>query len=73
LLYSESNGRLVIEVEPDDAEQLETLLASVPLTRIGTVTATPTFEVSVDGEPQLNVAVDQLVSAWLRQPAGVAI
>jgi phosphoribosylformylglycinamidine synthase len=71
LLFAESNGRLVIEVEPDDALALETQLAQVPLTRIGTVSNTPMLSIAVDGASQINLPVEQLVSAWLRQPPAV--
>jgi phosphoribosylformylglycinamidine synthase len=71
LLFAESNGRLVIEVEPDDALALETHLTHVPLTRLGTVSDAPTLSIAVDGAPQINLPVEQLVSAWLRQPPGV--
>jgi phosphoribosylformylglycinamidine synthase len=69
-LYSESNGRLVIEVEPDDALALETALVNVPLTRFGVVSAAPTLAISVDGTPQIDLPIDRLVAAWLRQSAG---
>jgi phosphoribosylformylglycinamidine synthase len=72
LLYSESNGRLVIEVEADDAPALESAMAGVPLTRLGVVSATPTFAIAIDGASQLELPVESLVSAWLRQPTGVS-
>jgi phosphoribosylformylglycinamidine synthase len=70
LLYAESNGRLIIEVEPDDAPALETAMAGVPLTRLGVVSATPTFAIAINGAPQVELPVESLVSAWLRQPTG---
>jgi phosphoribosylformylglycinamidine synthase len=71
LLFSESNGRLVIEVTEQDAAQLEALLASVPLTRVGVVTEEPRLRIAINGTPQIDLPVDSLVSAWLRQSAGV--
>ena len=71
ILYAESNGRLVIEVDPGDTNALEAMLTDVPLTRIGTVTATPALSIAVDGTPHIHLPVERLVSAWLRQPEGV--
>ncbi len=71
LLYSESNGRLIIEVAAEDALALESTLADVPLTRLGVVTATPTLRIAIDGAPQIDLPVESLLSAWLRQPTGV--
>ena len=72
VLYAESNGRLVIEVEPDDALALETALAAVPYTRLGVVSATPTFAIAIDGIPHIILPIDRLASAWLRQTAGAS-
>jgi phosphoribosylformylglycinamidine synthase len=70
-LYSESNGRFIIEVNPEDAAPLEKTLAGVPLQRIGVVTADSTLRIAVDGNSQIDLPIEQLVSAWLRQPSGV--
>jgi phosphoribosylformylglycinamidine synthase len=69
LLFSESNGRLVIEVAEQDAAQLESLLAGTPLTRVGVVTEEPRFRIAINGIPQIDLPVDNLASAWLPQPA----
>jgi phosphoribosylformylglycinamidine synthase II len=69
LLFSESNGRLVIEVAEQDATQMESLLAGTPLTRVGVVTKEPRFRIAINGTPQIDLPVESLVSAWLRQPA----
>jgi phosphoribosylformylglycinamidine synthase len=71
LLFSESNGRLVVEVEAQDAPAFEAALANVPLTHIGFVTDTPILSIAVDGASQLALPVESLVAAWLRQPTGV--
>jgi phosphoribosylformylglycinamidine synthase len=70
LLFAESNGRLVIEVAPEDALTLEAALAHVPITRVGVVSASPTLHIAVDGVSQIDLPVERLVSAWLRQPTG---
>jgi phosphoribosylformylglycinamidine synthase len=70
VLFAESNGRLVIEVAPQDAFALETILADVPLTRLGVVTETPQLSLAIDGTPAIDLPVANLVNAWLRQPSG---
>jgi phosphoribosylformylglycinamidine synthase len=72
LLFSESNGRLIIEVTAEDALAFEAILAYVPLTRLGVVSAAPTLSITIDGTPQIDLPVEQLVSAWLRHPTGVS-
>jgi phosphoribosylformylglycinamidine synthase len=71
LLYSESNGRLIIEVAPGDAAALEAQFAGVPLTRIGTVSDEPILKIRIDGSPQITLPVEDMVNAWVGQPAGV--
>jgi phosphoribosylformylglycinamidine (FGAM) synthase-like enzyme len=71
LLFSESNGRLVVEVEAANAAAFEEAMRGVPITAIGTVSDTPILAIAVDGEPQIALPVESLVSAWLRQPLGV--
>jgi phosphoribosylformylglycinamidine synthase len=70
-LFAESNGRLVIEVRPGDAAALESLLAGVPFARLGVVTSTSQLVVAVDGKTEIDLAVADLVNAWLRQPTGM--
>jgi phosphoribosylformylglycinamidine synthase len=71
MLYSESNGRLVIEVAPDDDAMLESVLTGVPLTHIGVVSDTPVLTIAVDGDPQIVLPIESLVAAWKRQRIGV--
>jgi len=67
-LFSESNGRLVLEVQPASASALETLLAGQPLFRLGTVIAEPTLTIDADSERVLESTLDQLLAAWKSQP-----
>ena len=64
LLFSESNGRLLLEVRPEDAAALETHLSSVTLIPLGKVTAEPTLEITAEGQALVSLAVEQLVNSW---------
>ncbi|MCC6458553.1 MAG: phosphoribosylformylglycinamidine synthase subunit PurL [Caldilineaceae bacterium] len=70
-LFAESNGRLVVEVAPEDALALEATLAGSSFTRLGVVTERQQFSLAVDGTPTIDLSVAELVSAWSRQPEGV--
>jgi phosphoribosylformylglycinamidine synthase len=72
LLFAESNGRLVVEVSPEDADALESLLVDLPFARLGTVTSTSRLLIAIDGKTQIDLEVAVLVNAWLRQPIGVS-
>ncbi|MEZ4711173.1 MAG: phosphoribosylformylglycinamidine synthase subunit PurL [Caldilineaceae bacterium] len=64
-LFSESNGRLLLEVRPEDAAQLEVHLAGQPLVQLGRVTAEPQLVVcDAVGDTVIDLAVDALVTAW---------
>ena len=67
LLFSESNGRLLLEVRPEDAAALEAQLSSVPLIPLGVVTAEPTLTITDAGQPLVALSVEQLVNAWKQQ------
>jgi phosphoribosylformylglycinamidine synthase len=53
LLFSESNGRYVVEVRPEDVRAFEALMAGMPWARVGEVTLAP--ELSVTGSAGLSV------------------
>ena len=59
LLFSESNSRFIVEVEPDKAEALESALADVPHAQVGSVTDDATFKVTGLGG---NVVVDESIA-----------
>ncbi len=69
LLFSESNGRLLVEVKPEDAAALEELFAGLPLAEIGTVSAEGRLVVELGGERVIDGAVEELVKAWKGQTA----
>ncbi len=68
-LFSESNGRLLIEVTPEHALEVEQHFGLLPLTRLGTVTAAQQLVVTCAGNPVIDLGIAQLVAAWQRQAA----
>lgn len=71
-LFAESNGRLVVEVAPDHAAAFTAALADSPVTYLGAVTDDARLVVAVDGAPQLDLALTDLVAAFQGQTAGAA-
>ncbi|MCL4833074.1 MAG: phosphoribosylformylglycinamidine synthase subunit PurL [Caldilineaceae bacterium] len=63
-LFSESNGRLLVEVKPEDGAALEELFVGLPLVEIGAVSADGRLVVELDGESVIDLGVDALVGAW---------
>ncbi|MCE7981432.1 MAG: phosphoribosylformylglycinamidine synthase subunit PurL [Caldilinea sp. CFX5] len=64
ILFSESNGRLLLEVRPDDAAALETLMNTVVLISFGMVLAEQTVQITDEGQALVDVSIEQLVNAW---------
>lgn len=64
VLFSESNGRLLVEVAADNADRFEALLDGVFCKRIGIVDAFPTLTVVSGRETLLSQPVEKLVAAW---------
>ena len=65
LLFSESNSRFLIEVEPQHRETYETCMTDVPIGCLGTVTKEPAFIVNgLDGCRIVETSIDVLKSAW---------
>jgi len=66
LLFSESNGRYLVEVSPADAPRLEALLEGTPYARIGLVTERPYLTVAgcADGRELFALPVERLARAW---------
>ncbi len=63
-LFSESNSRFLIEVEPQNEEPLRQMLSGIPLTRLGTVTDTQRIVVSSDNQVLIDCEIDVLKQAW---------
>ncbi len=65
VLFSESNSRLLIEVEPDKAKEFEASLKGITFGRIGVFTQNPDFVVKVfDGTEILRENVFELKRVW---------
>ncbi len=63
-LFSESNGRLLFEVAPEDADEFEAILTEHPLLRLGAVSTDDRLAIFQAGEPVLDLPVARLVEAW---------
>lgn len=64
LLFSESNGRFLVEVRPEDAGAFEALLAGVPYAQAGMVLEAPQVEMTYWDEPVVQAEVEALRKAW---------
>ncbi|MCA9116531.1 MAG: phosphoribosylformylglycinamidine synthase subunit PurL [Planctomycetaceae bacterium] len=65
LLFSESNSRFLVEVEPQHCEAFEAALEAVPLFRLGTVTDDPTLRITGgNGTLRIDSALAALREAW---------
>lgn len=66
-LFSESNGRLLVEINSEHCAKFEACftgpLASL-ITKMGTVTTQPTLVISHISKPILSLPVEQLVQKW---------
>ena len=65
-LFGESNGRLLLEVSPADADALEARFAGLPLRPLGAVTASARLIVAQGIDRLVDLPVDDLVAAWKR-------
>jgi len=65
LLFSESNSRFVVELEPSCREEFEEIFAGVPHAAIGRVEKTRDFTVlGLKGEPCVFTDIESLRKAW---------
>jgi len=63
-LYSESNGRLLVEVPEKDCEEFEALMGDSVFARIGSVKEEKTLRVTKNGETLLELPLVKLIGAW---------
>ncbi len=63
-LFGETNGCLLVEVEPEHAAGFEKLLQKLPRLRIATILDVPTFIVNNAGKELFLLSVDDLVTVW---------
>lgn len=66
LLFGESNGRLLLEVAPEDAENVEAHFAGLPLAFLGQVSPEDRLTVEIGTRWVIDLSVDDLVKAWKR-------
>ena len=65
LLYSESAGRFIVTIDPQNRVAFENLFTAMPMACIGRVTADPYLKVNgLDGNPIVNLTVPELKAAW---------
>lgn len=67
LLYGESNGRLLLEVAPDAAADLEAHFAGQTLIPLGEVSADKRLTIHHRGKPVIDLPVEALVRAWKKE------
>lgn len=63
-LFSESNTRFLVEVDPPKAAEFEQALSGVTCTRLGESTTEPQFMIRQNGRPLVDASIDQLKQAW---------
>ena len=64
LLFSESNGRLLIEVSAEKTEAFEKAMEEVAVSCVGAVKSDPKLTVTKDGKPVLEESLVELMKAW---------
>jgi len=69
LLFSESNGRLLVEVREEDAAGFEELMEGVQVSRIGVVRDDHRFRAKRDGRGLIDLPLEELMAAW-KTPLG---
>ncbi|MCJ7773818.1 MAG: AIR synthase-related protein, partial [Desulfobacterales bacterium] len=64
-LFSESAGRFIVTISPEDKAAFEKMFRSLPFACIGKVTDSPDVHVKgIDGKKIISVPVSELKSAW---------
>lgn len=65
LLFSESNSRFLVEVEPENKDAFEKHMSDVPIGCLGTVTDTNEFAIDgLTGKTVIDTTIENLKSAW---------
>jgi phosphoribosylformylglycinamidine synthase subunit PurSL len=64
-LFSESNGRFLVEAPPECVHEFREVMAGHPVTEIGITCGNALRVAGVDGSKLLSLAVTDLASAWL--------
>jgi phosphoribosylformylglycinamidine synthase len=67
ILFSESAGRFIVTVAPENRGAFEKICADIPFACIGTVTGSGVLSVNgLDRKPLISVSVAELKTAWKR-------
>jgi phosphoribosylformylglycinamidine synthase len=70
VMFSESAGRFIVTVDPKNREAFESIFKTSACACVGTVTATPQFEIKgLDHETIVSLTVKDLKTAW-KKPFG---
>lgn len=67
ILYSESNGRLLVEITPEHSAEFETYFTdtlSDQMKKLGTVTEIKKLTIEQNNQVLLDLPIEQLVKAW---------
>lgn len=64
LLFSESPGRFLVEVSPEQIEAFGSVFAGLPCGAIGRTTDDGRFEVEYLGQKVIDLAIEELDAAW---------
>ncbi len=64
LLFSESNGRLLVEVPADKTEEFEKAMDGSAVSCIGAIKSEPRMTVTKDGKPVFEEELGALIEAW---------
>ncbi|MFZ7126574.1 MAG: AIR synthase-related protein [Desulfobacterales bacterium] len=65
ILFSESQGRMIVTVAPSNREAFEDLMRQAPAACVGRVTGDPTLEIlGLDGKPIASLDIDAIERAW---------
>jgi len=63
-LFSESNGRLIVEVPEADASAFEALMDGSTVARIGTVVEEPRLRIVRGKRKLVERSLEELIGAW---------
>jgi phosphoribosylformylglycinamidine synthase II len=64
-LFSESNGRLLVEVQPEHQASFEARFDGLPLAELGIVTSVEHLTIAGASAPAISLPIAQLCCAWL--------
>jgi len=64
LLFGETNGCLLAEVSPKDAQSFEKFFSDLPIRQLGHTNPDGRLGISLDGGTQFSLSVEELVAAW---------